>query len=253
MSEETRYARQIVMPNIGAEGQRRLAQARVLVVGAGGLGSPILLYLAAAGVGTLGVVDGDRVQHSNLNRQILDTAEDLGYSKAAAAARRLRARNPEIAIKLYKTRVSEDNGADLIQEYDLVVEASDNLETKDLINRLCVHAGIPLVWGAVQRFEGQMGVYQPGHACRRCIFPTMPQSGTYPSPSELGILGATAGVIGTLQAMETLKIILDVGKPMTDHILVWDGLTASFEAVAVEAAPECPTCASHDDAPETEA
>jgi molybdopterin/thiamine biosynthesis adenylyltransferase len=253
MPAETRYARQTVMPNIGTEGQRRLAQAHVLVVGAGGLGSPILLYLAAAGVGTLGVVDGDRVHLSNLNRQILYTAEDLGHSKVPAAVQHLRARNSEIALKSYAMYISEDNGPDLIQGYDLVVEASDNLETKDLINQLCVRAGIPLVWGAVQRFEGQMGVYQPGHACRRCIFPTMPQPGTYPSPSELGILGVTAGVIGTLQAMEALKIILGVGKPLTDHILVWDGLTTCFEVVAVEAAPECPTCASHTDAPETEA
>ena len=243
MPKEERYARQIVIPNIGTGGQQQLEQARVLVIGCGGLGSPILFYLAAAGVGTLGVADEDRVHLSNLNRQILYTTKDLGHSKARMAMQRLRSLNPEVKVIPYEVRVLEENGPAMVQDYDLVVEASDNLETKDLINTLCVNAAIPLVWGAVQRFEGQMGVYMPGHACRRCIFPTMPKPGTYPPPSKLGILGATAGVIGTLQAMEALKIILGIGQPMTDHILVWDGLTYSFEVVAVEAAPDCATCA----------
>ncbi len=239
---ESRYTRQIVMPYWGEEGQARLRQKRVLVVGAGGLGSPALLYLAAAGVGTIGIADGDRVSISNLNRQILYTMEDLERSKALMAVRRLRDFNPEVRVIPYEERVLRDNGRALVAQYDLVIEASDNLETKDLMNELCVQAGIPLVWAAVTRFDGQMGVYAPGHACRRCIFPQVPEPGTYPSPAELGILGAVAGVLGSWEAVEAVKVLLGLGTPLYDRLLLWDGLNASTEIISVERNPHCPVC-----------
>lgn len=239
---EERYARQIVMPEIGAEGQARLRESRVLVVGAGGLGSPILLYLTAAGVGTLGIADNDQVTESNLNRQVLYTIQDLGRSKALTAVQRVRALNPAVRAIPYEERVLRDNGPQLLLEYDLVVEASDNLETKALMNELCVQAGLPLVWGAVTRFEGQMGTYLPGHGCRACIFPQLPEPGTYPTPSELGILGAVAGVIGAWEAVEAVKVLLDIGQPLIDQILVWDGLSASFDLVQFDRDPACPVC-----------
>lgn len=239
---ENRYARQIAIPEVGEEGQARLRASRVLVVGAGGLGSPILLYLAAAGVGTLGVADNDKVSPTNLNRQILYTTENLDRSKVLTAVQRLRALNPEVKTVPHEVRVLRENGLPLVQQYDLVVEASDNLETKSLMNDLCVEAGIPLVWAAVSRFEGQMGVYVPGHACRACLFPETPVPGTYPSPAELGVIGAAAGVMGTLEAVEALKILLGSVEPFTDSILLWDGLRTTFDIVRFEKNPDCPVC-----------
>ena len=239
---DERYSRQIVIPEIGEEGQGRLHNARVLVVGAGGLGSPILLYLAAAGIGTLGIADNDQVSLSNLNRQILYSTPDLGHSKAVTAVRRVRALNPDVKAIPCETRVLRDNGLALVQAYDLVVEASDNLETKSLMNELCVNAGLPLVWGAVSRFEGQMGTYIPGHACRSCIFPKIPEPGTYPTPAELGVLGATAGVIGALEALEAVKVLLNLEMSMVDKILIWEGLWGSFEVVSVDRNLQCPVC-----------
>lgn len=239
---EERYIRQIVMPEIGEKGQQRLKAARVLVVGAGGLGSPALLYLAAAGVGTLGVADGDRVTDSNLNRQILYTTEDLSRSKALTAVQRLRNLNPSIKAIPYEEHILKSNGKEIVQKYDLVIEASDNLETKDLMNELCVQAGLPLVWAAVERFEGQMGVYLPGHACRRCVFPKTPERGTYPSPAEQGIIGAAAGVIGALEALEAVKILLGIGQTLADTILLWDGLNHTYETIKIHRDPACPVC-----------
>jgi len=239
---ENRYARQIVMPEIGQEGQARLREARVLVVGAGGLGSPILLYLAAAGVGVLGIADNDKVAPSNLNRQVLYSVEHLGRSKALVAVQRVRSLNPEVRAVPHEVRVLRENGLDLVSAYDLVVEASDNLETKSLMNELCVEAQIPLVWGAVTRFEGQMGVYMPGHACRACVFPELPVPGTYPEPAELGIVGAAAGVMGALEALEALKLLLGAGDVLVDRLLLWDGLNVSFDVVSFQRNPECPAC-----------
>ena len=237
-----RYARQIVMPEIGPERQAKLRQARVLVVGAGGLGSPILLYLAAAGVGTLGIADNDCVSVSNLNRQILYTTQDVERSKALTAVQRVRALNPDVKAIPYEERVLRDNGPALVPQYDLVVEASDNLETKALMNELCVNAGLPLVWGAVVRFEGQMGTYLPGHACRSCVFPQLPQPGTYPSPAKLGVVGASAGVIGALQAVEAIKVLLGIGEPLVDKLLLWEGSHMAFNLVSLERDPHCPVC-----------
>ncbi len=239
---ENRYARQLVIPEVGEEGQAKLRSARVLVVGAGGLGSPILLYLAAAGVGTLGIADNDQVGATNLNRQILYVTENLGRSKVVTAVQRIRSLNSSVRAVPHEVRVLRENGLNLVQQYDLVVEASDNLETKSLMNALCVEAEIPLVWAAVTRFEGQLGVYVPGHACRACIFPEVPEPGTYPSPAELGVIGAAAGVMGTLEAMEALKILLDCGEPLVDRLLLWDGLHASFDIVRFDKHAECPVC-----------
>jgi len=241
---DIRYSRQIVMPEIGPEGQAQLARSRVLVVGAGGLGSPILLYLAAAGVGTLGIADDDRVSLSNLNRQILYTMAGVGESKAQTAARRVHALNPDVTVMPYTARVSWDNGPALVAKYDLVIDASDNLETKALLNELCVAAERPLVWGAVVRFEGQMGTYIPGHTCRSCIFPQIPEPGTYRTPAELGVLGAAAGVIGSLEAVEAVKVLLGLETSLVDKILLWEGLWGTFDVVGVERNPECPVCGS---------
>ncbi len=240
-----RYERQVIIPKIGEEGQRQLEAASVLIVGAGGLGSPALFYLAAAGVGRLGIADDDVLSPSNLNRQILYTPEDVGRSKAGRAAERIRALNPDVEATPYELRVLPTTGCDLIRQYDLVMDASDNLATKDLLNELCVQARIPLVWGAVQRLEGQMSVTLPGHACRRCIFPTTPEPGTYPTPAELGVLGATAGVIGALEALEAIKILLDIGEPLADRLLLWDGLGQTFDVIQVERNPDCPVCGEH--------
>jgi len=239
---DERYARQVVIPEVGVEGQAKLRRSRVLVVGAGGLGSPILLYLAAAGVGTLGIADNDRVTVSNLNRQILYTTQDLDRSKALTAVQRVRALNPDVKAIPYEERVLRDNGYELILHYDLVVEASDNLETKALMNELCVQAELPLVWGAVARFEGQMGTYVRDHACRSCVFPELPEPGTYPTAAELGIVGATAGVIGALQAVEAIKVLLGIGEPLIDKILLWEGTVGSFDVVSLDRNPQCPVC-----------
>ena len=239
---DDRYERQLIIPEVGEAGQERLGRARVLVVGAGGLGSPILLYLAAAGVGVLGMADDDKVTASNLNRQILYTIQDLGRSKALTAVQRVRELNPSVKAVPHEFRVLRDNGLSLVQQYDLVVDASDNLETKSLMNELCVEAGIPFVWAAVSRFEGQMGVYMPGHACRACVFPVLPEPGTYPSPAELGIVGAAAGVMGALEATEALKVLLGAGEVLLDRMLLWDGLYTSFEVVRFQRDPDCPVC-----------
>lgn len=239
---EDRYARQMVIPELGPEGQARLKASRVLVVGAGGLGSPILLYLAAAGVGTLGIADNDQVHLTNLNRQILYTTENVGRSKAVTAVQRVRALNPAVSAIPHELRVLRENGLPLVKQYDLVVDASDNLETKSLVNALCVEACIPLVWAAVARFEGQLGVYVPGSACRACVFPEVPEPGTYPSPAELGVVGAAAGVLGALQALEAIKILLGCGDTLIDRLLLWDGLHASFDMVRFDRNPNCPVC-----------
>jgi adenylyltransferase/sulfurtransferase len=240
MSEQ--FARQLVIPDIGQAGQAKLERGRALVVGAGGLGSPILLYLAAAGVGTLGIADNDQVSLSNLNRQILYSHDNLGRSKVLVAVQRVRDLNPSVRAIPYEERVLYHNGLNMIPQYDLVIDASDNLETKSLLNELCVATGIPLVWGAVARFDGQMSTYMPGYACRSCIFPRNPQPGTYPTPAELGVVGAAAGVMGSLQALEAIKVLLGIGEPLLDRLLLWEGLTGAFDVVRIDRHPQCPVC-----------
>ncbi len=237
-----RYRRQIIVPGIGEAGQAKLQAARVLVVGAGGLGSPVLLYLAAAGVGRLTIVDGDRLTRSNLNRQVLYTEADLGRPKAEAARDHLLALNSELEVIAHSFPLTAENGAALVADSDLVVEASDNLATKALVNRLCVEAGVPLVWGAVERLEGQMGLFLPGHACRACIFPPRPPGADETPSAEVGIVGAAAGVMGSLQAVEAIKVLTGAGRPLTDAILLWEGSTQQWEVVRVARNPHCPVC-----------
>ncbi len=240
---ERRYERQLALPQVGESGQAQLKQAKVLVIGAGGLGSPALYYLAAAGVGTLGIADGDTISLSNLNRQTLYTTADIGRAKALVAAQRLQALNPEVNTIPYPAHVTPADVA-LLRDYDVIVEACDSLAAKALVNKLSVAAGRPLVWGSVSRFEGQMGVYLPGHACRHCIFPVMPAPGTVPTPAELGVLGASAGVIGAWEAQEAIKVLLGIAPSLVDRILLWDGLHNSCEVIAVSRDPACNVCAA---------
>lgn len=239
MSE--RYNRQLVMPEIGPEGQEKLGESRVFVVGAGGLGSPLLLYLAASGIGNLDIADDDKVTLSNLNRQVLYTVKDIGCSKAVTAARRVRELNPQVRATPFESRIHRGNPLDF-SDYDVVVDASDNLETKSLLNTWCVACAVPLVWAAVSRFEGQMGTYAPDYACRACVFPHNPEPGTYPSPAELGIVGAVAGVMGTLQALEVLKVILNIGSPLLNKMMLFDGLHGDFDIISFDRHPTCPVC-----------
>jgi len=236
-----RYARQLALPEIGAEGQERLREAAVLVIGAGGLGSPALFYLAAAGVGRIGIVEDDVIDVSNLNRQILYTSADVGRSKARVAAERLAALNPELRLEVYERRFAGPEAVDLVRRYDVLVDASDNFSTRALANRAAVAAGRPLVHGSVRQFEGQLAVFNhEGGPCYHCLFPRPPKDD--PTPADRAILGAVAGVIGSLMAVETIKLILKVGEPLSGRLLLFDALEASFRVLRVEKNPDCPVC-----------
>jgi molybdopterin/thiamine biosynthesis adenylyltransferase len=241
--QRKRFARQLVLEGVGEAGQERLGTARVLVVGTGGLGSPACLYLAAAGVGVLGVVDFDSVALSNLNRQILHGVPDLGRPKTTSAAETLRALNPELEVVEHAERLLLERAIALAADYDLVVECSDTFETKFLVNAACVQTGTPLVWASVLAWEGQMSVVLPGQGpCYRCLFPPAPRLDGVPTSREVGILGAVAGAFGALEAVEAVKVILGVGKPLVGRLLVWDGLAGVFEEVAFAPQPGCPVC-----------
>ncbi|HID89077.1 MAG TPA: HesA/MoeB/ThiF family protein [Anaerolineales bacterium] len=241
--QRERFARQLVLEGIGEKGQERLAASRVLVVGAGGLGSAACFYLAAAGVGTLGVVDADVVALSNLNRQILHATADLGRPKTESAAETLRALNPDLTVIRRPERLTPARAEALAAEYSLVVECSDNFETKFLVNEACVKAGVPLVWASVLAWEGQMSVVLPGRGpCYRCLFPPTPDLSGAPTAAEVGILGAVAGTMGALEAVEAVKVLLGIGRPLVGRLLAWDGLTGTFDIVAFERQPGCPVC-----------
>ena len=241
-----RYSRQILLQEVGGKGQKKLLAARVLVVGAGGLGSPAALYLAAAGVGTIGIIDADAVDLSNLQRQILHSTKDLDRLKAFSAQDRMQELNPDVRVIPYPIRLGAENAREIIGDYDLVVEGSDNFPTKFLINDACVMLGKPLVMGGLLRFEGQLYVILPKRGpCYRCIFRHPPPPGLIPSCQEAGILGAVAGVLGTLQAVEGLKILLGVGEPLSGKILLFDALEGGFKAVSVRRDPDCPICSDH--------
>ncbi len=241
-----RYSRQIILPSVGGKGQRRLLQGKALVVGAGGLGSPAALYLAAAGVGTLGLADSDNVDLSNLHRQVVHRTTDLGGPKTASAARTIRALNPDVTLILHQERITAENAMDIVEPYDVVVEGSDNFPTKYLMNDTCVLLRKPLVLGAVYQFEGQVTVFRTGNGpCYRCIFPEPPPPGAVPSCQEAGVLGAVPGVIGTIQATETLKLLLDVGTTLRGRLLVFDALEMSFLELEMDQSPDCPICGEH--------
>ncbi|MBN1955405.1 MAG: HesA/MoeB/ThiF family protein [Anaerolineae bacterium] len=240
----TRFARQLVLEGVGEAGQERLANSRALVVGAGGLGSPACYYLAAAGVGTLGVVDCDRVGLSNLNRQVLYTTDDLGQPKAAAAAERLAALNPQVRVIPYAERLGPARARELAAAYDVVLECSDTFATKFLVNEACVTTGTPLVWASVLGWEGQMSVVLPAQSgpCYRCLFPTQPCLEDAPTAREVGILGAVAGTMGAWQAVEALKLLLGVGTSLAGRLVLWDGWLGTTEIVTFAPRAGCPVC-----------
>lgn len=242
--EVRRYARHILLEEVGGTGQARLRAARVLVVGAGGLGSPLVLYLAAAGVGRIGVVDGDTVELSNLQRQIAHTTDRLGMAKTASAVIAAGAINPGIAVVPHTTRLTAANALDLIGQYDIVCDGTDNFPTRFLLSDACVLARRTLVSAAVLRFEGQLSVFKPhaGAPCYRCLYPAPPPDGLVPTCSEAGVLGAVTGVMGTLQATEVLKEILGIGETLAGRLLIWDALATRFRVVRLRPDPACPAC-----------
>ncbi|MFH1684514.1 MAG: molybdopterin-synthase adenylyltransferase MoeB [Candidatus Margulisiibacteriota bacterium] len=238
-----RYSRQILLPKVGGKGQQKLLAAKVLVIGAGGLGSPVAAYLAGAGVGTLGIVDSDKVELNNLHRQILYSAKEVGQEKAIAAKDRLESVNPDIKVVPHVVRLTSKNILDVIKDYDIVVDGSDNFPTRYLVNDACVLANKPLVHGAFFRYEGQAMVIKPGEGpCYRCMFPEPPPPGAVPSCQEAGVLGALAGVIGLIQATETLKLILGIGEPLVGKLIVFNSLEMGFRKVRVPKDKDCPIC-----------
>jgi sulfur-carrier protein adenylyltransferase/sulfurtransferase len=242
--ETIRYSRHLMMPEVTAEGQRRLKAARILCIGAGGLGSPAALYLAAVGVGTIGIVDFDEVDLSNLQRQILHGTKDIGRSKLESARDRLRDINPEIEIDLHECRFSSENASQLVTQYDLVVDGSDNFPTRYLSNDVCVFARKPNVYGSVFRFEGQTTVFAPhlGGPCYRCLFPEPPPPDSVPNCAQAGVLGVLPGIIGMLQAIETIKLIVGIGEPLVGRLLHFDALKVKFRELNLRRDPECPVC-----------
>src|SRR6267378_3512198 len=245
--ELQRYSRQINLSQVGREGQRRLKAARVLCIGAGGLGSPAALYLAAAGVGTIGIVDFDDVDLSNLQRQILHGTKDVGRGKVESAQDRLRDINPEIDIELHQCRFSSENASGIVSKYDVVVDGSDNFATRYLSNDVCVFEQKPNVYGSVFRFEGQTTVFAPhlGGPCYRCLFPEPPPPESVPNCAQAGVLGVLPGIIGMLQAIETLKLILGIGEVLVGRLLHFDALKVKFRELNLRRDPQCPVCSEN--------
>jgi molybdopterin/thiamine biosynthesis adenylyltransferase/rhodanese-related sulfurtransferase len=242
--ELQRYSRHLIMPEVTADGQRRLKAARVLCIGAGGLGSPVALYLAAAGVGTIGIVDFDKVDRSNLQRQILHGTKDIGRGKLESAQDRLRDINPEIEIELHQCRFSSENASQIASKYDIIVDGSDNFATRYLSNDICVFARKPNVYGSVFRFEGQTTVFAPhlGGPCYRCLFPEPPPPDSVPNCAQAGVLGVLPGIIGMLQAIETIKLILGIGEPLIGRLLHFDALKIKFQELNLRRDVQCPVC-----------
>lgn len=243
--EIQRYSRHILLKDIGVEGQERIRQGRVLVVGAGGLGSPVLMYLAAAGVGTIGIVDGDVVDLSNLQRQIIHTTPDLGHSKVASASEKMRAINPHVNVVEHPVFMDASNALQLIADYDFIVDATDNFAVKFLINDACVMAGKPFSHGGILRMEGQTFTHLPGTACYRCLFKEPPPADLVPTCSQAGVLGAVVGVIGTIQTTETLKYLAQCGQLLTDRLLTFDALSMDFRRVNIRRDDQCAVCSAH--------
>jgi molybdopterin/thiamine biosynthesis adenylyltransferase len=242
--EIQRYSRHILLQEVGGIGQAKLKAARVLVVGAGGLGSPLMLYLAAAGIGTIGIVDDDVVDLSNLQRQVAHTTDRIGVAKVASAAAAATAINPDLNVEAHTTRLSAGNALDLVGRYDIICDGTDNFATRFLIADACALAKRTLVSAAVLRFEGQLSVFKPhqGGPCYRCLYPEAPAPGTVPTCSEAGVLGAVTGVMGTLQATEVLKEILGIGDTMSGRLLVWDALATRFRNIKLRPDPSCALC-----------
>jgi molybdopterin/thiamine biosynthesis adenylyltransferase len=241
--ERTRFARHLQLPEVGMEGQARLRDAGVLVVGAGGLGSSALLHLAASGVGRLGIVDPDKVEPGNLQRQIVHGTPAMGAPKVESARRRLLELNPHAVIETHPAVFSESNSDSLTLPYALVVDATDNLAARKTINRVCIRQKKPMVFGSAQRFEGQISVFDAEHGpCYRCVFSDLPESGLIESPAESGVFGPLPGVIGTLQALEAMKILLGIGEPLFGKLLIIDGLAGKTTEILTSKNPRCPEC-----------
>jgi len=237
-----RYSRHIIMPQVGSAGQRRLIQSKALIVGAGGLGSPTALYLALAGVGTIGVVDFDVVELSNLQRQVLHHTNDVGRPKVISATETLKEYNPSVNVQIHETRLDSENAMEIINDYDIVINGADNFPTRYLVNDACYLSGKTLVDGSILLFDGQATVYIPGKGCYRCLFPSPPPPGAVPSCAEAGVLGALTGVVGSIQAVETLKLLLGIGESLASRLLLIDALSMEFRTVRIRKNPKCPLC-----------
>ncbi len=241
-----RYSRHLIMPEVAMEGQQKLRRARVLVIGAGGLGSPVLSYLAAAGVGTLGIVDFDTVDYTNLQRQIIYATEDVGRSKLEAATARIAGINPDVQVRTHETRLTSENALEIMKDYDIVVDGTDNYPTRYLVNDACVMLGIPNVYGSIFRFDGQASVFcQEDGPCYRCVYPEPPPPGLVPSCAEGGVLGVLPGIIGTIQATEAVKLILGKGSSLAGRLLVLDAMKMKFRELKLKKDPACPVCGEH--------
>ena len=244
--EILRYSRHLILPDVGVEGQQKLKAARVLLVGAGGLGSPAALYLAAAGVGTLGLVDFDVVDKTNLQRQILHGTSTVGVSKLESATARINDLNPNVRVETFETRLTSENALDIIREFDIVADGTDNFPTRYLVNDACVLLDKPNVYGSIFRFEGQASVFYARRGpCYRCLYSEPPPPGLVPSCAEGGVLGVLPGIIGSIQAMETIKLILGAGQPLIGRLVLFDALKLQFRELKLEKDPDCPVCGSH--------
>ena len=244
--EILRYSRHLIMPEVGMDGQLKLKNAKILCIGTGGLGAPLGLYLAAAGVGRIGLVDFDSVDYTNLQRQVLFATEDVGHPKIAAAAKRLRGLNPEIQIDTFEAHLTSENALEIFKDYDVIVDGTDNFPTRYLVNDASVLLGKPSVYGSIFRFEGQITVFgYPGGPCYRCLYPEPPPPGLVPSCAEGGVLGVLPGIVGTIQAAEALKVILGKGDLLVGRLLLFDALGMRFRELKLRKNPDCPVCGSH--------
>ena len=241
-----RYSRQIILPNVGGKGQEKLLKAKVLIIGTGGLGAPCSFYLAAAGVGRIGLVDSDKVELNNLQRQIVHTTDDIGIPKTESGKKRLIALNPEVKVITHPLRLDSTNILGIIKDYDIIVDGSDNFPTRYLVNDACVLSKKPFVHAGIFRYDGQIMTILPKEGpCYRCLFSEPPPPGAVPSCQEAGILGAVAGILGVLQASEALKLILDIGEPLVGKLLIFNALDSSFRTVKVPKDKDCPVCSEH--------
>ncbi len=240
-----RYSRHIILKDIGIEGQQKICAGKVLIIGAGGLGAPIALYLAAAGVGTIGLVDGDVVDRTNLQRQVIHFTPDIGKPKVLSAKEKINQINPDVKVITHQTLALAHNIRDLIREYDFIIDGTDNFPAKFLINDACVLEKKPFSHGGILRFDGQTLTHTPGNACYRCIFRDMPPKNAVPSCSQAGVLGAIAGMLGTIQAAEVLKYLTGKGKLLTNRLLIFNALDMNFRTVKVNKGKNCPVCGEH--------